>query len=65
MTQLLIALLILAVLSGLILTFSKDSNGVECPECKSNMEFVEYIESEKVDLYRCPKCNKVKRVSLI
>ena len=65
MTQLLIALLILAVLSELILTFSKDNNGVECPECKSNMEFVEYIESEKVDLYRCPKCNKVKRVSLL
>lgn len=62
MTQILVILAIVLVI-GFILSFSKNNNGIQCPDCKSNMEFVEYIDNEKLDLYRCPKCGRVKRVS--
>ena len=63
MTQFLVASLILFVCIGFILTFSpKEEKRLLCPDCKSYMNFVEYVEEENRDLYKCPVCGKILRV---
>lgn len=63
MTQFLVASLLILILGGFILTFSpKEEKRLLCPDCRSYMKFVEYIEEENRDLYRCPVCGKVLRV---
>lgn len=62
MTQFLVISLIILVI-GFILSFSpKEEKKLLCPDCRSYMKFVEYIEEENRDLYRCPVCGKILRV---
>lgn len=62
MTQFLVISLIILVI-GFILSFSPEKQKeILCPDCKSSMKFVEYIEEENRDLYKCPVCGKILRI---
>lgn len=53
---------IIVLIIGFILSFAGKNEEVICPVCKNPMTFVEYLEEENRDLYKCPTCGKVLRV---
>lgn len=64
MTQFLVVSVI-ALVIGFILSFAGKDKEVLCPNCKNPMTFVEYLEDEHLDLYKCLLCGKVSRVKPI
>lgn len=51
-----IALLVIVIGLGIILSFIGKNPDIKCPICKNKIYLKDY--NDGVDIYKCPKCGK-------